>query len=454
MTDVVNTNHDISISAEGHTQRSRIISIAGACAGNLVEWYDFFVYAYASIYFASAFFPAKDETGQLMASAGVFALGFLIRPIGGWVFGRIADTRGRKIAMIISVAMMCGGSLLIACLPTYETVGLAAPALLLTARLVQGLSTGAEYGTGAAYLAEVSEPNRRAFYSSFQYVTIIGGQLLGLLTVTILQQLLTTDALKSWGWRIPFVIGAVGALVISVLRRTMHETVDRKSMQKKEAGSLKGLLRHKKGVIAVLMITMGTSLYYYTFTTYMQKLLVVSAGFSPATASFIMTSALIFFMIAQPFFGLLNDRIGINRCVKIYASCAVVFVVPILYAIRSSTDPVMAFLLVLTGLMIGSLYTPVAGLYKAELFPAEVRAIGVGLPYAIGLGLFGATAEYVGLWLRSVNHEPYYFFYVALANLVTLLIVMTLPNLARHGYVSGDGSIEENTRLGSKRATT
>src|SRR5881628_3421260 len=189
---------------EAGDRRRRIIAIVGASSGNLVEWYDFYAYAFTSIYFAAAFFPSGDQTSQLLATAGIFAVGFFMRPLGGWLFGWIADTHGRRNSMVISVLMMCAGSLMIAILPTYATIGAAAPVLLLVARLAQGLSVGGEYGTAATYMSEVAGKENRGFYSSFQYVTLIGGQLLAVLVLALLQQLLTTDELRAWGWRIPF----------------------------------------------------------------------------------------------------------------------------------------------------------------------------------------------------------------------------------------------------------
>ena len=277
-------------SASYNQNRSRIRGLIGACSGNLVEWYDFFAYAYTAIYFASAFFPSGNQTSQLLATAGVFAVGFFMRPLGGWLFGWIADTRGRKISMIIAVFMMCTGSLVIALLPTYQTIGVAAPILLVVARLLQGLSVGAEYGTGATYISEVATAGRRGFYGSFQYFTIIAGQLLALLTVVALQHTLSPEDLKAWGWRIPFFIGALSAVVVVYLRRSMTETASQKDMHRKEAGSISGLLAHKRAVLLVLAFTAGGSLYFYTFTTYMQKFLVVSAGMSPETVSIIMTT--------------------------------------------------------------------------------------------------------------------------------------------------------------------
>jgi MFS transporter, MHS family, dicarboxylic acid transporter PcaT len=434
-------------SASYNQNRSRIRGLIGACSGNLVEWYDFFAYAYTAIYFASAFFPSGNQTSQLLATAGVFAVGFFMRPLGGWLFGWIADTRGRKISMIIAVFMMCSGSLVIALLPTYQTIGVAAPILLVVARLLQGLSVGAEYGTGATYISEVATAGRRGLYGSFQYFTIIAGQLLALLTVVALQHTLSPEDLKAWGWRIPFFIGALSAVVVVYLRRSMTETASQKDMHRKEAGSISGLLAHKRAVLLVLAFTAGGSLYFYTFTTYMQKFLVVSAGMSPETVSIIMTTALVCFMACQPLFGMLADRIGVKAHMLLFSGLAALLVVPILYALKSVTSPYAAFGLVVSGLVIASFYTPISGLVKADLYPPAVRALGVGFPYAIANALFGGTAEYVALSLRSVGVEPYFFFYVAALAALTFIASALMPDLGRHGYLDGNGAIEENTGI-------
>lgn len=435
-------------------QPNRVRAIMGACSGNLVEWYDFFIYAYTAIYFAASFFPKGDTTTQLLATAGVFAVGFFMRPLGGWIFGWLADTRGRKVSMIISVFMMCAGSLLIAVMPTYDTVGIAAPIMLVIARLIQGLSVGAEYGTGATYISEIATPGRRCFYGSFQYFTIIAGQLLALFTVVILQQTLSDEQLREWGWRIPFFIGAVSAVVVVYLRRSMHETASKKDMHREGAGSLRGMFKHKRAVALVLAFTVGGSLYFYTFTTYMQKFLVISAGFDAATVSFIMTSALIGFMLCQPLFGHLADRLGIKTHMLMFSSLGVVLVIPLLFAIKHTQSPVVAFVLVFAGLVIASLYTPIAGIVKAELFPPAVRALGVGFPYTIGNAAFGGTAEYVALSFRAEGVEDYFFFYVAAVLCVTVIASMLMPNLSRHGYISGDGKVEENTGMAVSKVQT
>lgn len=445
MTTSVSDNLQASNDPAVKKSPSRARSILGACSGNLVEWYDFFIYAYTSIYFASAFFPKGDQTSQLLATAGVFAVGFFMRPLGGWLFGWIADTRGRKVSMIISVFMMCAGSLLISLMPTYETIGIAAPILLVVARLIQGLSVGAEYGTGATYISEMATAGRRGFFGSFQYFTIIAGQILALLTVVILQQTLSKEELAEWGWRIPFFIGALSAIVVVYLRRAMHESASKKDMHRKEAGSLKGLFQHKRAVALVIAFTIGGSLYFYTFTTYMQKFLVISVGLPAETVSFVMTSALVCFMICQPFFGMLADRIGVKTHMLLFSGLAMVLVVPLLFALKAVNNPFIAFLFVFSGLAIASLYTPISGLLKAELFPASVRALGVGFPYAIGNALFGGTAEYVALSFRSSGVETCFFFYVAAVLSVTFIASLLMPDLSKHGYLDGTGEVEANT---------
>lgn len=429
------------------TRKERTTAIVGVCSGNLVEWYDFFIYAYTSIYFASLFFPAGDQTSQLLATAGIFAVGFFMRPLGGWIFGYIADTRGRKISMIISVFMMCGGSLMIAVMPTYASIGVAAPVLLVIARLMQGLSVGAEYGTGATYISEVSSAGRRSFFGSFQYMTIIAGQLLALLTVAVLQMLLSEQDLKAFGWRVPFLIGALASIVVVYLRRTMRETATEQDMKRKESGSIRALIQHKRAVVLTFTITIGCFLYFYTFTAYMQKFLVVSVGLAAPTVSMIMAAALVIFMFCQPVFGLLADRIGVRRNMIIFGVLSTFLVIPLLTAIKNVHDPLSAFALVLCGLLIAAFYTPVTGVLKADLYPPTVRALGVGLPYALGNAMFGGTAEYVALSFRSMGREEVFYVYVAAIGAITLISAWLMPDMGKHGYLDGDGKVEENIGL-------
>jgi len=416
-----------------HDTRRRVFAIVAASSGNLVEWFDFYVYAFCAIYFAPAFFPKADPTAQLLNTAGVFAAGFLMRPIGGWLFGRVADRAGRKHSMVLSVTMMCFGSLMIACLPTYQSIGTWAPALLLVARLLQGLSVGGEYGTTATYMSEVALKGRRGFFSSFQYVTLIGGQLLAVLVVVVLQQFLSEAELKDWGWRIPFVIGAITAVVALLLRRTLTETTSAATRNAKGAGTLAELFsNHKAAFFTVLGYTAGGSLIFYTFTTYMQKYLVNTAHMPIKTASYVMTGCLFVYMCMQPLFGALSDRIGRRTNMMLFGALGALTTVPILTALAHIGSPEMAFVLICAALAVVSFYTSVSGIVKAEMFPPEIRALGVGLAYAVANAIFGGSAEYVALGLKSIGHETTFYWYVTVMMVLAFFVSLRLPRQAKY----------------------
>ncbi|MGF6780025.1 MFS family transporter [Paraburkholderia sp. GAS334] len=429
------TDHTI---LQPHDTRRRIFAIVGASSGNLVEWFDFYVYSFCALYFAPAFFPNGNTTTQLLNTAGVFAAGFLMRPIGGWFFGRLADKKGRRVAMMVSVFMMCGGSLVIAVLPTYAQIGALAPALLLVARLFQGLSVGGEYGTSATYMSEVALKGRRGFFASFQYVTLIGGQLCALLVLVILQQTLSTEELKAWGWRIPFVVGAFAALVALYLRKSLDETATAENRHRKEAGTLRGLWVHKGAFATVLGFTAGGSLIFYTFTTYMQKYLVNTAGMHAKTASNVMTAALFVYMVIQPLFGALSDRIGRRTSMMLFGLFATIGTVPLLHTLKDITNPYAAFGLIVLALAIVSFYTSISGLIKAEMFPPEVRALGVGLSYALANAIFGGSAEYVALWLKQAGSEPMFYWYVTALCAIAGLVSFRMRDPGKEGYLRNE----------------
>ncbi len=366
---------------------NRLRSIFGGSVGNLVEWYDWYVYAAFALYFAHAFFPQGDQTAQLLNAAAVFAIGFLVRPLGGWLFGRLADRRGRRYALSVSVMLMCAGSLLIAVTPGYATIGVAAPVVLVLARLLQGLSVGGEYGTSATYLAEIATREHRGFYASFQYVTLIMGQLIALAVLLLLQFVFLTAAqLEAWGWRIPFAIGAACALVALWLRRGIDETESftRQATPPGRAGALRLLAAYPREVAIVVGLTMGGTVAFYTYTTYMQKFLVNTAGLTRAESSLVSAATLFIFMCLQPLFGALSDRIGRRPLLLAFGVLGVALTV----------------------------YTSINAVVKAELFPVGIRALGVGLPYALAVSLFGGTAEYIALWFKSVGRESGYYWYV------------------------------------------
>jgi MHS family alpha-ketoglutarate permease-like MFS transporter len=405
--------------------------------GNLIEWYDWYAYAAFSIYFAGVFFPSSNPTAQLLNTAGIFAVGFLVRPLGGWMFGRYADKFGRRASLTLSVTLMGIGSLGIAVLPGYAQIGTLAPILLVAARLLQGLSLGGEYGTSATYLSEVATPHRRGFYSSFQYVTLTSGQLLALGVQIVLQQVLTPEQLHSWGWRIAFVIGAAAAVTVMWLRRTMDESENFELAKEEntERGSLKILFTYPRECLTVVGLTLGGTIAFYTFTTYMQKFMINTTGLPKEQVTWINFIALVVFVALQPVIGALSDRVGRRPILIAFGLGATVCTVPLLSAVAGAGSALSAFGLMMIGLVIVSGYTSINAVVKAELFPARIRALGIGLPYALTVAIFGGTTEYVALWLKNAGHESWFFFYVAGAALISLLVYVFMGESSARSHL-------------------
>ncbi|MDF9483756.1 MFS transporter [Bacillus cereus] len=384
--------------------------------GNLIEWYDWYVYSAFAVYFSAEFFPKGDPTSQLLNTAAIFAVGFLMRPIGSLLMGRYADRHGRRAALTLSITVMAGGSLIIACTPSYESIGIMAPIILVLARLLQGLSLGGEYGTSATYLSEMASSGRRGFYSSFQYVTLVAGQMVALGVQIVLQQLLSEPDMKAWGWRIPFIIGAMGAVAVLWLRRTMDESeqfTNIKSQKRESAGTVRTLMKHPKAVLTVVGLTLGGTVAFYTYTTYLQKFMVNTVGLPKEVVSWINFVALLIFVVLQPIAGLLSDKIGRRPLLMAFGILGTLLAAPIFFFMEKTTEPIVAFLLMMVGLIIVTGYTSINAIVKAELFPTEIRALGVGLPYALTVAIFGGTAEIIALWLKSIGMESLFYFYVA-----------------------------------------
>ncbi|MRB23444.1 MFS transporter [Bacillus thuringiensis] len=384
--------------------------------GNLIEWYDWYVYSAFAVYFSAEFFPKGDPTSQLLNTAAIFAVGFLMRPIGSLLMGRYADRHGRRAALTLSITVMAGGSLIIACTPSYESIGIMAPIILVLARLLQGLSLGGEYGTSATYLSEMASSGRRGFYSSFQYVTLVAGQMVALGVQIVLQQLLSEPDMKAWGWRIPFIIGAMGAVAVLWLRRTMDESeqfANIKSQKRESAGTVRALMKHPKAVLTVVGLTLGGTVAFYTYTTYLQKFMVNTVGLPKEVVSWINFVALLIFVVLQPIAGLLSDKIGRRPLLMAFGILGTLLTAPIFFFMEKTTEPIVAFLLMMVGLIIVTGYTSINAIVKAELFPTEIRALGVGLPYALTVAIFGGTAEFIALWLKSIGMESLFYFYVA-----------------------------------------
>ncbi|MEV6409905.1 MFS transporter [Kribbella sp. NPDC051718] len=413
---------------ETSASRRVVSNIFKGSMGNLVEWYDWYVYTAFAIYFAPVFFPSGSQTSQLLNTAGVFAVGFLMRPVGSFLLGRYADRHGRRAALTLSVTLMATGSLVIACTPGHTTIGIAAPVLLVTARLLQGLSVGGEYGTSATYMSEVASEGRRGFFSSFQYVTLAAGQLVALAVQILLQQTLSKSDLASWGWRIPFVVGAVAAVIVFWLRRSMDESAEfeaQPASRRFRQGSLAELAKHPRAVLTVVGLTLGGTVAFYTFTTYLQKFMVNTTGIQKTTVTWINFFALLLFVGLQPLGGMLSDRIGRRPLLIFFGVGTTVLTVPLLTALEDAT-PLRAFLLMLAGLVVVTGYTSINAIVKAELFPTSIRALGVGMPYGVTVAVFGGTAEYVALWLKNAGHESAFYYYVSGCAAVSLIVYLTM----------------------------
>ncbi len=412
----------------------RLRAIFVGSIGNLVEWYDFYAYSAFALYFASAFFPDRDPVVQQLNAAILFAFGFIVRPIGGWMFGHLADQHGRRIALMLSVLLMCFGSLMIAVTPTYASIGVMAPVMLGVARMIQGLSLGGEYGTSATYLSEVAHKDHRGFYSSFQYVTLIGGQLCALIVLLVLQRaLLTPTQLRAWGWRIPFFIGALLALVALLMRRNLHETEHFESSKHvvRRESSVRALLNYPREVLVVVGLTMGGTTAFYTYTTYMQKFLKLSVGLTDNQTTIVTAGSLLFALFLQPLYGWISDTVGRKPLLIWFGVMGTLVTIPLLDALQAARSAFMAFLIIGAAWLIVAGYTSINAVVKAELFPTKVRATGVGLPYAVTVSIFGGTAESIALWFKSIGHERWFFYYLTAVIAVSLAVYVSMRDTRR-----------------------
>jgi MHS family alpha-ketoglutarate permease-like MFS transporter len=415
--------------------RRRLKAIFIGSIGNLVEWYDFYAYTAFALYFANSFFPGNDPVVQQLNAAVLFAIGFVMRPIGGWLFGHLADHHGRRNALMLSVLLMCFGSLVIAVTPTYASIGAAAPVLLGLARIVQGLSLGGEYGTSATYLAEVADEKHRGFYVSFHYVTLLGGPLCATLVLLILQQLfLTAEQMRAWGWRIPFVIGAMLAVIALKMRSSLHETeafIEARPPQRRES-SVRTLLKYPRQVLIVIGLTAGGTTAFYTYTRYMQKFLKLSVGLSDNQTTMVSAGSLIFALCLQPIYGALSDKIGRKPLLIWFGLMGAVFTIPLLRSLQSAKSASGAFVLIAAAWLIVAGYTSINSVVKAELFPTRVRATGVGLPYAIATSIFGGPAESIALWFKSIGHEVWFSYYLSSMIAISLIVAITMRDTRRY----------------------
>jgi MHS family alpha-ketoglutarate permease-like MFS transporter len=407
---------------------SRVRTIVAGSVGNAVEWFDWTIYASFAIFFSSQFFPEGNETTALLASFGIFAVGFFMRPIGGWLLGIFSDRYGRKAALGLTILMMAGGSLIIAVTPTYAAIGLAAPLLLTLARLLQGLSLGGEYASATTFLTEMAPPHRRGFYSSFVFFSAAVGILAASAVGWVLTTWLTRAEMAAWGWRIPFLLGALGGVVGLWIRRSIPET--EAFSESKKAGvekqPLRTLLRdYPREVLRIIGFSVLTTFAFYIFVAYVPTYAIRHVQADPKVAFAANTVALIVFMVVQPLFGALSDRIGRKPQLIVFAAGYLFFFYPLMSTLGPSFGSIL--LVELFGLVLYAMYTSIGPAIMSEQFPTSVRAVGIGAPYNLMVALLGGTTPYLLTWLQSNGLERWFFYYVLAGALITLVTFIRMP---------------------------
>ena len=407
---------------------TNIKSIVVGSVGNLVEWYDWYTYPSFALFFARSFFPSGDQTAQLLNAAAAFAVGFLMRPVGGWLLGLYADRAGRRPALILSMILMAGGSAAVGLIPSYSVIGVLAPILLVAARLTQGFSVGGQYAASASYLSEVATRGHRGFWTSFHYVTLLLGLLLAIGLLFVLQHTVSNKAIIAWAWRLPFFVGAILALLALLITLSVEES---QSFEAVEARSRRTshsalLARHWRELLVVFVITMAGTIAFQTYGTYMPKYLVNTAGFSPDLSTEITMAALVVYTAIHPLMGWISDLVGRKTMLIVFAAAGLVATVPIMTSLATTTDPYTAFGLLVLGMILLSPYTAVSAIFKAELFPTAIRAMAVGISFATSVSIFGGTSELIALSFKKAGHEPWFYWYMTAAFAVALVAALTM----------------------------
>ncbi|MCI2420799.1 MFS transporter [Saccharopolyspora sp. K220] len=404
-------------------------AILAGTIGNTVEWVDWALYSIFVKIIADEFFPRSDGAVGLLSTLAVFAVGFVMRPVGAAVLGAYADRYGRKKGLTLTIGLMAGASFVIALTPNYDTIGIFASIILLIARLLQGFSAGGEFGSSSAFLVESTVPGRRAFAGSWQQVSVGGGTLIASLLGTVLTSVLSDDALHSWGWRLAFVIGGLLGLIGLWLRVSVEDTESFTAMTtggRAKANPLKAMFReHPVAALRVVGITIAGTLTYYIWITYLPTYAHITTGIPLNQALLSQTLCLIVFIVLLPFAGMLSDRIGRKPTMSAFAAGFVVLAWPLLAALDGSF--VMLVVVQLIGMLLILGYSANCAVIMAEQFPPEVRATGIALPYALAVALFGGTAPYITTWLSESGYRDQLWIYVSVAALVSLVVYLTMP---------------------------
>ncbi|MCV7056041.1 MFS transporter [Mycolicibacterium gilvum] len=414
-------------SSPAETRRAIWNTLRGS-SGNLVEWYDVYVYTVFATYFEGQFF-AEDNKNSTVYVYAIFAITFVMRPVGSWFFGRFADRRGRRAALTFSVSLMALCSAVIALVPSQASIGIAAPIILILARLVQGFATGGEYGTSATYMSEAATRERRGFFSSFQYVTLVGGHVLAQFTLLILQTFLSDAQMREFGWRIAFAIGGVAAIVVFWLRRTMDESLSEEVIEAARAGADPGagsmrtlLTDYWRPLLMCFLITMGGTVAFYTYSVNAPAIVKTAFKDDGMTATWVNLIGLIFLMLLQPVGGMISDKIGRKPMLVSFGVGALFYTYILITFLPESSSPFVSFALVAGGYVILTGYTSINALVKSELFPAHVRALGVGIGYALANSIFGGTAPLIYQAAKEQGHVPLFIAYVTVCVAVSLVV--------------------------------
>lgn len=404
--------------------------ILAATVGHAVEWFDWTIYSLFAVYFASQVFPKGNETAARLAVFAMFAAAFFLRPLGGWLMGRFADMAGRRGAMMLCVALMAGGSFVIGALPTFEQIGWASPVVLIVARIAQGIAAGGELSNTSAYLSEVAPPERRGRYTSFMYM----GTGFALIVATglgfWLARVLSAAQMAEFGWRIPFILGGVFALVGLFMRKDLKESElfeehAAKKMEKVTNPLMTTLRRYPKSVLHVLGTTMLFAVVYYTFIGAINTEAVATYKANGQDVFMALTISMVLFIALQYPLGALSDRIGRKPMFLIFTGFFAVGMVPLSGIVSNSFPKLLALYCI--GFAMFAFASSIIPAVMAELFPTEVRSTGIGAWYNITVAIFGGTAPYVITWLGSTGNAGKFYWVVSGVAAIAFLIVLTMP---------------------------